>query len=97
MSLSVLLTFCLRTFLNENNGCENYSEPSVCVFLIFFSPTSTPRKSFDARGMDIIRSLCATGLGIYGDSNSESEEEQSEHGQIQNDDSDEELIVSGII
>ncbi|EZA49941.1 Splicing factor, arginine/serine-rich [Ooceraea biroi] len=31
------------------------------------------------------------GLGIYGDSNSESEEEQSEHTQVQNDDSDEEL------
>lgn len=34
------------------------------------------------------------GLGIYGDSNSESEEEQSEHAQIHDDDSDEELKVS---
>ncbi|EFN61795.1 Splicing factor, arginine/serine-rich 18 [Camponotus floridanus] len=33
----------------------------------------------------------AKGLGIYGDSNSESEEEQSEHAQIHDDDSDEEL------
>ncbi|KYN28999.1 Splicing factor, arginine/serine-rich 18 [Trachymyrmex cornetzi] len=33
----------------------------------------------------------AKGLSIYNDSNSESEEEQSEHAQIQNDDSDEEL------
>ncbi|KOX76138.1 Arginine/serine-rich protein PNISR [Melipona quadrifasciata] len=32
------------------------------------------------------------GLGIYGDSNSESEEEQNEHVQAQNNDSDEELI-----
>ncbi|KAG9431888.1 Splicing factor, arginine/serine-rich [Apis mellifera carnica] len=32
------------------------------------------------------------GLGIYGDSNSESEEEQNEHIQTQNNDSDEELI-----
>ncbi|XP_076293898.1 uncharacterized protein LOC143215561 isoform X2 [Lasioglossum baleicum] len=32
------------------------------------------------------------GLGIYGDSNSESEEEQSEHVQAQNNDSDDELI-----
>ncbi|KYN06224.1 Splicing factor, arginine/serine-rich 18 [Cyphomyrmex costatus] len=33
----------------------------------------------------------AKGLSIYNDSNSESEEEQNEHTQIQNDDSDEEL------
>ncbi|XP_014468916.1 PREDICTED: arginine/serine-rich protein PNISR-like isoform X2 [Dinoponera quadriceps] len=32
------------------------------------------------------------GLGIYGDSNSESDEEQSEYGQVQDDDSDEELM-----
>ncbi|KOC70300.1 hypothetical protein WH47_02803 [Habropoda laboriosa] len=32
------------------------------------------------------------GLGIYGDSNSESEEEQNDHVQAQNNDSDEELI-----
>lgn len=42
-----------------------------------------------------LRILSAVGLGIYGDSNSESEEEQGEHAQIQNDDSDEELKVSG--
>lgn len=36
--------------------------------------------------------LCRIGLGIYGDSNSESEEEQNEHVQTQNNDSDEELI-----
>lgn len=35
------------------------------------------------------------GLGIYGDSNSESEEEQNEHVQAQNNDSDDELIVRG--
>lgn len=40
------------------------------------------------------RILSAVGLGIYGDSNSESEEEQGEHAQLQNDDSDEELKVS---
>lgn len=37
------------------------------------------------------------GLGIYGDSNSESEEEQNEHVQAQNNDSDDELIVSGFV
>lgn len=43
--------------------------------------------------VSVINYLFHIGLGIYGDSNSESEEEQSEHVQAQNNDSDEELIV----
>lgn len=66
------------------------------LFVFFFFATSTPRKPCRAEGADVIRTLYAVGLGIYGDSNSESEEEQSEHAQVQNDDSDEELMVRAL-
>ncbi|KYM75379.1 Splicing factor, arginine/serine-rich 18 [Atta colombica] len=45
----------------------------------------------DVESEEIIDGNTSGSLSIYNDSNSESEEEQSEHAQIQNDDSDEEL------
>lgn len=64
-------------------------------FFLFFTPIPISKNIIshvlDGCNFDL---SSVVGLGIYGDSNSESEEEQSEHAQIHDDDSDEELKVS---
>lgn len=62
-------------------------------FFIYFSVAPTWENVAFAQNGCNSWLLSAVGLSIYNDSNSESEEEQSEHTQIQNDDSDEELKV----
>lgn len=63
-------------------------------FFSFFHTHSNLEKHHRTCWTDVISTSSVVGLGIYGDSNSESEEEQSEHAQIHDDDSDEELKVS---